>query len=96
MICQQYFKIIAVLLFADDCKMMVKINKAEDTTKFQTEINKLIGWCTNNKIELNISKCAILSLSKNESKTIKAYNMNNSIVNRVNVFRDSGILIVLQ
>lgn len=38
----RYYK---VLLFADDCKLVMKIKDESDTVRFQSEINKLMEWC---------------------------------------------------
>lgn len=82
-----------VLMFADDCKLIMKIKSMIDAIKFQTEIDKLQNWCEDNKLEINCSKCAILTLTKLDRTITKAYTMNNVIVNRVNVYRDLGIMI---
>lgn len=82
-----------VLLFADDCKLIMKIKNDQDVIKFQAEINKLSNWCTVNKLDLNISKCAILTIGKSENKIMKSYKLNNFDVNRVHEFCDLGIII---
>lgn len=46
-----------------------------------------------NMLELNVSKCAILSLFKSDRKIIRNYTMNDTALNRVNEFRDLGITI---
>lgn len=82
-----------ILLFADDCKVVMKIKKEEDLLLFQTEINKLLEWCKNNKLKLNILKCAVLTLSRSDDKLIGHYTMSGSLLLRVNDFRDLGIRI---
>lgn len=81
------------LMYADDCKICMKITKSDDVVKFQKEIDKLINWCTTNKLLLNNKKCVILTLSKNGRKIHEQYNIDNYILNRVQSHRDLGIIV---
>ena len=77
----------------DDCKVVMKIRNKEDLDLFQLEINKLLKWCKDNKLDLNILKCAVLTMDRNENKLIGNYTMSATQINRVKDFRDVGIII---
>lgn len=57
------FKYASCLLFADDLKLYMQINNNEDYDRFQEDINSLWTWCLVNKLDLNISKCDVMSFS---------------------------------
>ena len=82
-----------VLLFADDCKLMMQIKNEDDAGKFQFEINKFSNWCAINRLQLNISKCAILTIGRIETKIENTYTLNGYDLNRVKEFRDLGVII---
>ena len=50
-------------LYADDTKIWRKIMSEKDHIKFQTDINYLLMWSINNKINFNFDKCKALSVS---------------------------------
>ena len=50
-------------LYADDTKIWRKIKSEKDHIKFLTDINYLLMWSINNKINFNIDKCKALSVS---------------------------------
>lgn len=82
-----------VLLYADDCKLAMKIKNEDDARKFQAEIDKLDNWCIKNKLELNISKCAVLNINRTKNKIEKTYKLNVHNIKRESEFRDLGIII---
>lgn len=82
-----------VLLFADDCKLIMRVRTIEDAIKFQAEIDKLNNWCISNKLAVNKDKCVILTLSRTDNKIVKHYHMNDAPLKRVDSYRDLGIIV---
>jgi hypothetical protein len=58
-------------LYADDTKIWRKIMSEEDNIKLQTDINYLLMWSINNKINFNFKKCKALGgpTSRNLTKS---------------------------
>ena len=54
-------------LYADDTKIWRKIMCEKDHIKFQTDINYLLMWSINNKINFNFDKCKALSVKNRPS-----------------------------
>ena len=53
----------------------------------------MLKWCKDNKLDLNVLKCAVLTMGRNENKLIGNYTMSDTAINRVKDFRDLGIII---
>lgn len=49
-----------ILLYPEDTKSYAIVNNANDAARFQSGINTLSNWCTENKLPLNIQKCKIM------------------------------------
>ena len=81
------------LLFADDTKIYCKINSITDCMLIQEDINLLYSWCCKWKLDFNVNKCKVLSVTKSRSPTVFNYNINGKPIERVDSFKDLGIII---
>lgn len=52
------------LLLADDLKLFKEIRSYEDAVLLQNDVNSFQGWCNDNGMSLNISKCKTISFSQ--------------------------------
>lgn len=86
-------KNIHVLLFADDAKLYAIVNNAHDAIEFQINISRLSDWCTENKLQLNVNKCKIMSFHRKNRPYIVEYVIDNENIERVDEIRDLGILL---
>ena len=65
-------------MYADDTKVLAKISKdheTEDTQFMQNDINKIVEWTNRWLMRLNINKCKIMHICKNNKQ--HNYTMNN-------------------
>ncbi|RYE13173.1 MAG: hypothetical protein EOP45_21630, partial [Sphingobacteriaceae bacterium] len=83
-----------VVLFADDLKLLLKITSQEDIRKFQSAIDQLFDWCVRNKLFLNLKKCFIMWITRNETRWDCDFTINNGQhkFGKVDVHRDLGVL----
>lgn len=79
------------LLFADDLKIFRKIYCNSDTNLLQNDIDNIFNWCIKNKLELNISKCSVLSYTRKSKPLLVSYNINNTSLLRNFSVRDLGV-----
>ena len=49
------------LLFADDMKLYQNISAIQDAHTLQRDSNLVASWCKNNKMTLNLDKCAVMT-----------------------------------
>ena len=64
------------LMFADDLKLYFKINSISDCLQLQRNLNIVTEWCTLNRLQLNVSKCKIMSFTKRRKHCLITKSMN--------------------
>lgn len=79
--------------FADDTKLFAIIKSIEDAIKLQLDIDTFLQWCSTNSLELNKSKCYMMTLSQKNNIIKYDYNLHGHVIERVTEHRDLGILI---
>lgn len=82
-----------ISLFADDLKIAMKIKSADDAIKLQEAINKLKVWCESNGLQMNLKKCAVLTINRNRTHISTDYYFGAHKFEKVSEFRDLGVLI---
>ena len=76
-------------LFADDLKLYTAIKSNCDTASLQCVLDRLRQWCNDWQLTININKCHILHIGKNNNKT--SYLINGSQVSSAKVVTDLGV-----
>ena len=64
-------------LFADDAKLMRKVEKEEDCRKLQEDLDKIGEWCRSWKMELNLKKCKVMEFGRSKRRVHHEYRMND-------------------
>lgn len=85
------FKHCRFLLFADDLKIYLRVENASDCIGLQNDLDNLESWCSLNLMELNISKCKILSFTRKRQSMLYNYRLCSVILERVDSVVDLGI-----
>lgn len=81
------------LLYADDLKIFRRMTSANDILVLQQDLIKLNAWCQINKLELNISKCAVMSFSRSHGSYSSLYRLGDKELQVVSSMKDLGVLI---
>lgn len=81
------------LFYADDLKIYHIISNSSDALFLQANLQALEDWCIINKLDLNVSKCHVISFSRKKSKILSNYHINGIQLNRTNQINDLGILL---
>ena len=79
-------------LFADDAKCFRAIRSYTDCALLQDDIGKLVDWSNNWKLDFNVDKCSLCTVSRKRNPIICNYNMGGKVLNRVGAQRDLGVL----
>ena len=79
------------LLYADDLKIFLRVEKTEDCLKLQQNIDKLILWCSINKLYLHVNKCYSMTYSRKLSPINFDYYANDMKIVRCSYFKDLGV-----
>lgn len=85
------FEHVNFLMFADDLKLFYKISNHDDAMKLQNDFTRLIDWCTNNKLKLNITKCFSMSYFRHSNPIQYNYFGNSVKLKCVSQFKDLGV-----
>lgn len=78
--------------YADDLKVGVVVGSAQDGAVLQEALNGLSQWSENNKMELNIGKCKIMSFHRKKNPIINNYYIHNQVLIREYCMKDLGVL----
>ena len=82
-----------IFQFADDNTISRPIYESSDCRKLQSDLNKIFEWSVVNKLPLNSSKCATMSLTRCKNIHSWDYNINSCKIERVNEFKLLGVYI---
>lgn len=63
-------------LFADDFKLYRRIDSMNDCRILQAHIGRLSNWCSENKLDLNISKYSVMTFTRKRRINFELYNYN--------------------
>jgi hypothetical protein len=84
----------SVYLYADDSKLVRKINTILDCMALQNSINELSHWAKTWGLRFNPMKCSIMSfVSGTPHKILYNYNMENVTLSRTGSFVDLGVTV---
>lgn len=78
--------------FADDKKISNLVKSESDAMKLQSAINIFFNWCSENKLNVNKSKCKIMSFSLKRQVLKFDYQLDGQLIERVNEIRDLGVI----
>lgn len=81
------------LLYADDLKIYRPIRELDDCLKIQADLNRLSEYCDRNSVFLNITKCCFITFTKNIYTWEYPYNINNSVLKKVDHIKDLGVIL---
>lgn len=80
-------------MFADDVKMIMKVNSMDDTKLPQMDIDSVMKWSEENSLPLNPGKCCVLTIRRTRKYYEGGYTMGNHVIERKNENRDLGLLV---
>lgn len=80
-----------IKIFADDIKILTRIESVSDCLALQTDLFKLGDWCDLNGLSLNIEKCSIVSFSRKTNILHYDYSLNGLSLSRRTVIKDLGV-----
>ena len=80
-----------VLKFADDTKLIGKVETLDDRNKIKRDLEKLYQWSKDWQMPLNIDKCKILHFGRNNGKA--TFELGGKELKEVEEEKDLGIII---
>ena len=80
-------------LYADDTKVCNSIRSKADCEKVQQALTNLECWNRENNLDFNSSKCKVLTITRKKSPLIYAYQINFTVLSRVEKEKDLGVCV---
>jgi ribonuclease P/MRP protein subunit RPP40 len=86
---------VSCLLYADDIKIFTSIKEFGDCVRLQDNIDLISTWCIRNSLQLNITKCVVMTLSNKKQKIEFDYNIDGAVLERPELVSDLEVLFCL-
>ena len=80
-----------VLAYADDMKLFAEVRDVEDADILCRSLRVLENWCVSFGLNLNPSKCCVMSITKRHEPISIGYRINDVGLNRVTQIKDLGV-----
>lgn len=81
-----------LLCFADDMKIFARVSSVADAEALQSDLHRLEAYCAENMLDLNPTKCSIVSFSRKRSVLNYNYTLKGELLQRESSIRDLGVL----
>ncbi|CAB4023750.1 Hypothetical predicted protein, partial [Paramuricea clavata] len=82
-----------VAMFADDTKCYRLVKDLPDCESLQNDLNNLVNWCTVWKMDLNKSKCGVMSFTRSRQPVKTNYKLLDSSLKQLCHQKDLGIVV---
>ena len=82
-----------IYLFADDMKILKNIRSMQDSDQLQQDLVRFDLYCLQNKLDINVSKCSVITFTRKKHPLIFTYFLKQSAVERVDHVRDLGVIL---
>ena len=79
------------LMYADDSKIFRIVESLSDCDRLQNDLDRLINYCFDNFLYLNIKKCNVITFSRKREPIMYKYRLNNEIISRQSEVRNLGV-----
>lgn len=79
------------LLYADDLKVYKSIKTHKDSMELQNDLHRFCDYCSRNRLHLNIRKCFVVTLTRNQNIQKYPYKLQDVILERRDVAKDLGV-----
>lgn len=89
---EQCFEFSQLLCFADDMKIIAPISSLADAFKLQEDLMRLDAYCIENQLDLNPSKCSVVTYSRKRNLVQFDYVLKTSVLKRDKFIRDLGVI----
>ncbi|KAL0879152.1 hypothetical protein ABMA27_002946 [Loxostege sticticalis] len=80
-----------LLCFADDMKIFATITSEADAVLLQEDLARLSDYCVENHLDLNASKCSVVTFSRKRILVSFDYKLKGVNLQRESIIRDLGV-----
>ena len=80
------------MLYADDAKIYRIVSTPLQALLLQKDLDRLHAWAMRNGLNINLSKCNIISFSRQPTTFEFEYSTDSQVLPRVDSIRDLGVV----
>lgn len=80
-----------VLAYADDLKIFLEVTSVDHASVLQSNLDIVVEWCRANGLELNESKCTVVSYTRKMSPILTEYSIGDEALQRCSTVKDLGV-----
>lgn len=84
-----------MLLYADDVKIDLSYNSLQQANLLQQDLCAPQDWCEDNDLDLNLTKCIVMSFSKFNSFTLNYFLHKSALVQVLPILQERIILLII-
>ena len=81
------------LMYADDVKLYREVQTASDVDLLRSDLARLVHWSSVWKLQLNASKCKVLTFTLKRKPIVSSYSINGVVLENVTAMRDLGVIL---
>lgn len=81
-----------VSLFADDAKIMRRIENIESCEQLQQDLDRIYEWSRDWEMEFNARKCHVMEMGKSKGRPSGNYKLGEGILQKVTEEKDLGVV----
>ncbi len=67
-------------LFADNAKLLARIQNEEDSVKLEQDLEKIWYWSLKWEMEINVKKCSVMEFVMSRKRITSDYKLGNEII----------------
>ena len=83
-----------VSLFADDAKLLRKIERDEDCMALQQDLERIWDWSRKWEMKFNTKKCSVVEFGRSTRRPRGIYSMGNERIKKKTEEKDLGVIIM--
>ena len=80
-------------LFADDAKLMRRVERREDCETLQEDLNTIRDWSVLWKMEFNVKKCGVIKFGHSRARPDFSYKLSDETIKAKSEERDLGVIV---
>lgn len=80
-----------ISLYADDCKIYKQIDGVNDQKLLQADMIKFAGWCQENELMVNPTKCSSITFTRKVTRSSRKYYLGQTELDETLTVKDLGV-----
>jgi retron-type reverse transcriptase len=80
------------ILYADDLKLIGRVNNYDENVKMQNDIENVQKWCKVNQMKINTKKTILVTYNRKTNYYVSNYTILGNVITKVQSTKDLGVI----